>query len=118
MKYFEKHPMIMLVIGVLGVSCSSIFVKLSTAPSAVTAAFRLMWTVLLMSPVVWGKREVREELLHVEKRSLLLSVFSSLTKEYPFLKMLELVSNTSSSPEIKKHFYDLYSTGLIKEKEV
>lgn len=54
---------------------------------------------------------------YFKPRRLLLSVFSSLTKEYPFLKMLELVSNTSSSPEIKKHFYDLYSTGLIKEKE-
>ena len=55
----ERNPIIMIVIGVLGVSFSSIFVKLSTAPSAVTAQFRLLWTVLLMSPVVWGKREVR-----------------------------------------------------------
>ena len=95
MKYFEKHPMIMLVIGVLGVSCSSIFVKLSIAPSAVTAAFRLMWTVLLMSPVVWGKREVREELLHVEKRSLLLSVFSGLFLAFHFVTWFESLQHTS-----------------------
>ena len=31
MKYIEKHPMIMIVIGVLGISLSSIFVKYSTA---------------------------------------------------------------------------------------
>ena len=78
MKYIEKHPMIMIVIGVLGISLSAIFVKYSTAPSAVTAAFRLGWTVLLMSPVVWAKREVREELLHVNKRELGLSVLSGL----------------------------------------
>ena len=55
MRYIEKHPMIMIVIGVLGISLSSIFVKYSTAPSAVTAAFRLLWTVLFLTPVVIGK---------------------------------------------------------------
>lgn len=38
MRYLEKHPMIMIVIGILGISLSSIFVKYSDAPSAVTAA--------------------------------------------------------------------------------
>ena len=61
MKYLEKHPMIMIVVGVIGISLSAIFVKYSTAPSAVTAAFRLLWTVVLMTPVAVGKREVREE---------------------------------------------------------
>ena len=55
----RTHPMIMIVTGVIGISLSSIFVKYSTAPSAVTAAFRLLWTVLLMTPVVIGKKEVR-----------------------------------------------------------
>lgn len=59
MKYIKNHPMIMIVIGVIGISLSSIFVKYSQAPSAVTAAFRLLWTVLLMTPVVWGKKEGR-----------------------------------------------------------
>ena len=57
MRYFEKHPMIMIVIGVLGISLSSIFVKYSTAPSAVTAAFRLLWTVLFLTPVVLGNSD-------------------------------------------------------------
>ena len=52
--------MLMIVVGVFGISLSAIFVKYSTAPSAVTAAFRLCWTVLLMSPLVWGKRKIRE----------------------------------------------------------
>ena len=62
MKYIEKHPIIMIVIGVMGISLSSIFVKFSNAPSAVTAACRLLWTILLMSPVTFGKREIRKEL--------------------------------------------------------
>ena len=95
MKYFEKHPMIMIIIGVLGVSFSSIFVKLSTAPSAVTAAFRLMWTVVLMSPVVWGKRQVREELVHVDKKSLLLSSLSGLFLAFHFITWFESLQHTS-----------------------
>ena len=42
MRYIEKHPMIMIVVGILGISLSAIFVKFSTAPSAVTAAFHLL----------------------------------------------------------------------------
>ena len=56
MKYIEKHPMIMIVVGILGISLSAIFVRYSTAPSAVTAAFRLLWTVIFLSPVVFGKK--------------------------------------------------------------
>ena len=41
MRYMEKHPMAMIVLGVLGISVASILVKFSTAPSAVTAAWRL-----------------------------------------------------------------------------
>ena len=76
MKYIEKHPMIMIVVGVLGISLSAIFVKYSTAPSPVTAAFRLLWTVLLMSPVVFGKKEVRRELAALDKKQVVLSAVS------------------------------------------
>ena len=85
----------MIVIGVLGISLSAIFVKYSTAPSAVTAAFRLGWTVLLMSPVVWAKREVREELLHVNKRELGLSVLSGLFLAIHFVLWFESLQHTS-----------------------
>ena len=76
MKYIEKHPMIMIVIGVLGISMSAIFVKYSTAPSAVTAAFRLLWTVILMAPIVFWKKEVRKELFSMEKKLGILSALS------------------------------------------
>ena len=54
MKYFEKHPMGMILIGILGISLSSIFVKYSRAPSAVTAAWRLLWTVLGAALILGG----------------------------------------------------------------
>ena len=68
MNYLEKHPMIMIVIGVIGISLSSILVRFSQAPSAVTAAWRLLWTVALMTPVVFGTGPVRRELFRVEKK--------------------------------------------------
>ncbi len=95
MKYIEKHPMIMIVIGILGISLSAIFVKYSTAPSAVTAAFRLSWTVLLMSPVVWGKREVRQELLHIDRKALCLSALSGLFLAIHFVLWFESLHHTS-----------------------
>jgi len=95
MKYLEKHPMIMIVIGVVGISLSSIFVKYSSAPSAVTAAYRLLWTVLLMTPVVFGKREVRQELRHVTKKTVLLSALSGLFLAIHFAVWFESLRHTS-----------------------
>lgn len=95
MKYLEKHPFIMIVIGVIGISLSSIFVKYSTAPSAVTATFRLLWTVVLMTPVVLGKAEVRKELFSVDKKSVLLSCLSGLFLAIHFAVWFESLRHTS-----------------------
>ena len=95
MKYMEKHPMIMIVIGVIGISLSSIFVKYSAAPSAVTAAFRLLWTVLLMTPVTLGKKEIRQELLHVEKKMALLSCLSGVFLAIHFTLWFESLQHTT-----------------------
>jgi len=95
MKYFEKHPMSMIVIGVIGISLSSIFVKFSTAPSAVTAAFRLLWTVLLMTPVTLGKREIRREFRQMGCRKLLLSALSGVFLALHFWLWFESLSLTS-----------------------
>ena len=95
MNYFEKHPMILLVTGIFGISLSSIFVKYSAAPSAVTAAFRLWWTVLFLSPVVFGKGEVRRELLAMPKKLLALSALSGLFLAVHFVLWFESLNHTS-----------------------
>ena len=78
MRYFEKRPMIMILIGILGISMSSILIRYSTAPSAVTASWRLIWTVLLLTPAVFGGRENRKELFGLKKKTLLMSVVSGI----------------------------------------
>ena len=95
MKYIEKHPMIMIVVGVLGISLSAIFVKYSTAPSAVTAVFRLLWTVIFMSPLAIGKREVRLELLALDKKELCLSAVSGVFLAIHFVSWFESLNHTT-----------------------
>lgn len=95
MKYIEKHPMIMIVVGVLGISLSSIFVKYSMAPSAVTAAYRLLWTVVLMTPVTFGSRETRTELFQVNPKALLLSCLSGLFLAIHFTLWFESLRHTT-----------------------
>ena len=95
MKYIEKHPMIMIGIGILGISLSSIFVKYSAAPSAVTAAFRLLWTVLFLTPVVLGKPAVRKELFQIPKKLALLSGLSGLFLAIHFVLWFESLRHTS-----------------------
>lgn len=95
MKYLEKHPMIMIVVGILGVSVSAIFVRLSSAPSAVTAAWRLLWTVVLMTPAVFGSRQVRRELKTVHRKNLLISILSGLFLAAHFATWFESLSHTS-----------------------
>ncbi len=95
MKYIEKHPMTMIVVGVIGISLSAIFVKYSTAPAAVTAAFRLLWTVILMTPVVFGKKEIRKEMFHIDKKQGMLSVLSGAFLAAHFVLWFESLHHTS-----------------------
>lgn len=95
MKFLEKNPFIMIVVGVIGISLSSIFVKWSEAPSAVTAASRLLWTVILMTPIVLGRSSVRKELGKSSKKTVLLSVLSGLFLAIHFVVWFESLQHTS-----------------------
>ena len=95
MKYFEKHPFNMIVIGIFGISLSSIFVKYSPAPSAVTAAWRLLWTVILMSPMIFGKKEMRQELASVSPKTAFLSSMSGFFLAVHFVLWFESLRHTS-----------------------
>lgn len=95
MKYIEKHPVIMIVVGLIGISLSSIFVKYSSAPSVVTAAYRLLWTVFLMIPITFGRQEIRRELFHVDRRNLALSCLSGMFLAFHFTLWFESLRHTS-----------------------
>ena len=91
-----KHrPMLVLVIGVLGISMSSILVRYSSAPSAVTAAYRLLWTVLLMTPAVAGSRATRAQLRATDGKTLALSALSGLFLAAHFALWFESLQHTT-----------------------
>ena len=87
--------MIMIVIGILGISLSSIFVKYSFAPSAVTAAYRLCWTVLLMTPAVLGSSEIRREIRKLPGKILGLSIASGIFLAIHFVLWFESLGHTT-----------------------
>jgi len=94
-KTMEKHPLIMIVIGVIGISLSSIFVKFSSAPSAVTAAFRLLWTVLLLTPAALGNKQTRAEIRRMGRRNVCLSALSGVFLALHFWTWFESLKHTS-----------------------
>lgn len=95
MKFLEKHPMILIVIGIIGISLSAIFVKYSNAPSVVTASYRLLWTVGLLSPFVIGNRDVRQELHNTNRKTVLLCAISGIFLALHFTTWFESLNQTS-----------------------
>ena len=95
MKYIEKHPMVMIVVGVMGISLSAIFVRLAQAPSAVTAAWRLLWTVALMTPVTLGSGAVRMEIRKIRAKTAVLSLLSGLFLAAHFVLWFESLNHTT-----------------------
>lgn len=97
MKAAEKYPVIVMFLGVLGASMSSVFVRMSHAPSAVTAFYRLLWTVLLMSPAILGKDEIRRELFRIDRKALILSALSGVMLAVHFATWFESLRHTTVS---------------------
>ena len=95
MNYLEKHPMIMILAGITGISLSAIFVKYSQAPSAVTATYRLLWTILLLSPVAWGVKVRRRELLKTPKKTVVLCGISGIFLAFHFFTWFESLKHTT-----------------------
>lgn len=87
--------MLMVIVGVLGVSVSAIFVRFAEAPSAVLASWRLLWTVILLTPVTLLKKDTRTELLHIDRKTLLLSCFAGVFLAFHFTLWFESLNHTS-----------------------
>lgn len=95
MKLLEKNPFIMIVVGIFGIALSSIFVRYSQAPSAVTAAYRLLWTVVLLTPFVLTRKSVRSEFRSISPRIAILSAVSGLFLAAHFVLWFESLQHTS-----------------------
>ncbi len=87
------NPYLVLIIGVIAISISAILVKVATAPAGVIAFYRLLFSMLLMSPLFMFK--YRKELKLVTKRDWGLSVASGVFLAFHFILWFESLNYTS-----------------------
>ena len=70
------NPYLALILSVLSVSTSSIFVRFSDASSMIISTYRMLFTVILMAPVVLLKH--RKQLIEIHRKDVLYAVISGL----------------------------------------
>ncbi len=93
MKSFTSYAA--LIFGVFALSTSAIFVKLANAPSAITAFYRLLFTLLLLLPVVLLNRDRRNEFRALHKKQWLLSIASGVLLAIHYILWFESLNYTS-----------------------
>ncbi|MBY0096868.1 DMT family transporter [Mesobacillus maritimus] len=87
------NPYLVLAIGIIAVSTSAIFVKISSAPAGVIAFYRLFFSVLLMLPIFIFK--YRAELKLISKRDWGLSAVAGFFLAFHFILWFESLNYTS-----------------------
>ncbi|MBS4178598.1 DMT family transporter [Lederbergia citrea] len=87
------NPYLALAIGVLTVSTSAIFVKLSTADAGVVAFYRLFISVIIMIPVFFPK--YIKELKMINRRDWLFSIIAGIFLAFHFILWFESLNYTS-----------------------
>lgn len=89
----KVNPYVVLAIGVVSVSTSAIFVKMSSAPSGVMAFYRMLFSILIMLPVFLLK--YAQELRHITKRDWIFSSIAGVFLAFHFILWFESLNYTS-----------------------
>ena len=84
---------LIVLLGVMGVSLSAVFVRLSTAPSLVRVFYRVAWATALLTPYVLLR--CRAEIRRLTRRELLLCLCSGLFLGLHFSTYFESLRHTS-----------------------
>lgn len=92
------HPYIALFIGVVAVSTSAIFAKLATSPAPITATYRLLFTVLLMTP--FAIRPLLREISTISGRAWALATVSGFFLAAHFILWFESLNWTSVTSSV------------------
>ena len=87
------HPYIPILIGVISVSLSAIFVKLSSADAGVIAFYRMLFSVLIMLP--WFLMKYRHEVKALSKRDWIFSTIAGVFLAFHFILWFESLNYTS-----------------------
>ena len=88
------NPLLVLALGVVGVSFSAIFVRMTSAPATVTAFYRLFFTCLLLTPLALRNRR---QFRALNKGDLLLCLLSGMFLSFHFVLWFASLGLTSIS---------------------
>ncbi len=86
---------LILFIGVLAISTSAIFVKLSSAPAPIVATYRMMFSTLLLLPALLFNKDITHELINLSKKQLLLGTISGAFLAFHYVLWFESLHYTS-----------------------
>lgn len=92
-----RRAKLLLFAGVFSCSMSSAFFKYMNVPSSVAATYRLGWTVLLLTPIVFLNSEKRKELFSLKRRDLAFCAASGIFLALHFYSWFESLKHTSVS---------------------
>ena len=87
------HPYIPIIIGVFSVALSAIFVKMTTADSGVTAFYRMLFSILIMSPIFFMK--YTHEIKKLSKRDWGFTTIAGIFLAFHFILWFESLNYTS-----------------------
>ncbi|WKA59782.1 DMT family transporter [Planococcus shenhongbingii] len=87
------HPFIPIIIGVFSVALSAIFVKMTSADSGVTAFYRMLFSILIMSPIFFMK--YTHEIKKLSKRDWIFTSIAGVFLAFHFILWFESLNYTS-----------------------
>lgn len=87
------HPYLPIIVGVFSVAMSAIFVKMTSADSGVTAFYRMLFSVLIMSPVFFLK--YTHEIKKLSKRDWIFTTVAGVFLAFHFILWFESLNYTS-----------------------
>lgn len=93
------NPYFAVVIGVFAVSTSAVLVKLAgDAPASIIANYRLLFAVLIMSPIILIY--YRSELKQIQKKDWILAIFAGIFLAFHFILWFESLNYTSVASSV------------------
>ena len=115
-----RHKLFVL-LGILGVSCSSIFIRFTDAPAIVVVFFRMAFAAVPLAVLVLSRRELREELKDLGIRPILGALLSGVFLAMhltAYVESVHLTTITSATLLVDTEvlFVALVSVLLFREK--
>lgn len=93
------NPYFAVVIGILAVSTSAVLVKLTgDAPPSIIANYRLLFAVLIMSPIIFIY--YRSELKRIQKKDWILAIFAGIFLAFHFILWFSSLNYTSVASSV------------------